>query len=400
MVYIQKLKGIWNLKPLFIFLLFSTFIYFLFIRFATPAITSIEPANNSYTNKDWVFINITSSENLSQSLVEWGNASGFTNVSMDNTSLTNWYANMTSLSDYAYNYSIWMQNTTGVWSKSQRYFITIDTIPPNINFAPPTPPNNTKTNNTYVYINITTNDTYQHTAFIDWNKSLVLWLRFNNEQGENSTFFRDWSTYGNNGTCSGSSCPTQAYGKFGKALEFDGVDDYVEVKDSNNLDISPSVTIEAWIYMNTLASVMGRDLGIVFKNYAYGLEIEADTDCIDFVIWDNDILSELQPSGCALTANEWHYLVATFDGDIMKVYQDGTLVSSLDTTADSIDKTSTNLSIAYSHSGRYFNGTIDEVKIWNRALSWEEINASYHAGLYRLYHNFTNLADMKSYTYK
>jgi len=46
----------------------------------------------------------------------------------------------------------------------------------------------------------------------------------------------------------------------------------------------------------------------------------------------------------------------------------------------------------------YFNGTIDEVRIWNRALSEEEINASYNAGLYRLYHNFTNEPD-GTYTY-
>jgi len=47
----------------------------------------------------------------------------------------------------------------------------------------------------------------------------------------------------------------------------------------------------------------------------------------------------------------------------------------------------------YSDTGQNYLGSIDEVRIWNRALSEEEINASYNAGVYRLYHNFTNTPD-------
>ncbi len=58
-----------------------------------------------------------------------------------------------------------------------------------------------------------------------------------------------------------------------------------------------------------------------------------------------------------------------------------------------------NLTIGGSDLSRYFKGSIDEVRIWNRALSPEEIKASYDAGIYRLYSNFTNLANGK-YSYR
>ncbi len=100
--------------------------------FALPSATFVSPApsENATTNTNWTYINLTSDEELNQSLLEWGNASGFTNVSIDNSSLVNWFFNMTNLADITYNYTIWMQNTTGNWSQSQRKWITVDTSSP------------------------------------------------------------------------------------------------------------------------------------------------------------------------------------------------------------------------------------------------------------------------------
>ena len=69
--------------------------------FAMPLVTSNSPTVANYTTitNNWTYINITSDENLSSSFVEWGNSSGFTNVTMSNTSLVNWYVNMTLLVD-------------------------------------------------------------------------------------------------------------------------------------------------------------------------------------------------------------------------------------------------------------------------------------------------------------
>ncbi|MCK5474326.1 MAG: hypothetical protein KAI53_02880, partial [Candidatus Aenigmarchaeota archaeon] len=103
----------------------------------------------------------------------------------------------------------------------------------------------------HTYINVTVSDTLSPnntTAFIDWNNSLVGWWRFNEESGENETFFRDWSSYGNDGTCNGSNCSKYTTGKFGKGMVFDGLDDYVGIG-----DVGTGVkTVSFWIKAETI----------------------------------------------------------------------------------------------------------------------------------------------------
>ncbi|VVB60829.1 Uncharacterised protein [uncultured archaeon] len=126
-----------TLLALYVFLL-ASLSYF---AMAFPAVDYVPPTlpNNSATNLNWTYINITSSENLTQALLEWGNSSGFTNISMSNSSGGNltWYVNVTGLADRTYNYTIWAQNSTGNWNQSVRRFVTIDTIAPSIAIQSP-----------------------------------------------------------------------------------------------------------------------------------------------------------------------------------------------------------------------------------------------------------------------
>ncbi|KKL26749.1 hypothetical protein LCGC14_2392180, partial [marine sediment metagenome] len=86
-----------------------------------------------------------------------------------------------------------------------------DYTPPSINFVFPTPDDNNETMNNHVVINISSSDGNEHYTFLDWNRSLVGWWRFE----ENAS---DESGYGNDGTTTGVSYTT---GKFGKAFVFD-----------------------------------------------------------------------------------------------------------------------------------------------------------------------------------
>lgn len=104
-----------------------------YAAFAIPGIASYDPPtlpNNSITNLNWTLVNITSTEDLNQSLLEWGNSTGFTNFSMSNTSMRNWNITIMNLSDWTYNYTVFLQNATGSWSQSARRLVTIDTAPP------------------------------------------------------------------------------------------------------------------------------------------------------------------------------------------------------------------------------------------------------------------------------
>ncbi|MBU4245481.1 MAG: hypothetical protein KKE71_00385 [Nanoarchaeota archaeon] len=109
------------------------------ITTALPIMEFVAPtlANNSYTAFNWTYVNITSSEDINRSFIEWGNLSGFTNVSMLNDSLINWHINMTELADGIYNYTIWAENTTGDWNQSIRQFVIIDTVLPAVYILSP-----------------------------------------------------------------------------------------------------------------------------------------------------------------------------------------------------------------------------------------------------------------------
>jgi len=108
------------------------------IDFATGNFSFVSPENNSIHNSDYIYINLTSVENLNLSLLNWGNSSGVANVTMNNDSMTHWFVNMTSLIDGAYNFSAWAQNVSGSWVESDRIFLSIDTIFPEINLIYPT----------------------------------------------------------------------------------------------------------------------------------------------------------------------------------------------------------------------------------------------------------------------
>ncbi len=276
---------------------------------------------------------------------------------------------------------------------------------PIISFTYPTPANGTITTQKYANINTTITNSSNTTAFIDWNNSLVGWWRFNNEAGESSTFFRDWNNRGNNGTCSGTACPNSTSGKFGNALSFDGINDYVNMGNPSNGALNfgkGDFSISSWFYMPSLPNawktiVSKGDSGSV----GYGMEISSGnklTCSIQAVGGTNQHIGSSVPS-----VGSWHQAVCVFArNDKIYVYLDGIQVTSGTYAANNTNSVTNPYPFGIGSHGGYtwfFNGSIDEVQLFSRALSPEEINASFNAGSNRLYHNFTNLAN-GTYSYK
>jgi len=107
-------------------------------------------------------------------------------------------------------------------------------------------------------------------------------------------------------------------------------------------------------------------------------------------------------STTSINDNKWHYLIGTYDGETLKIYVDGVFEDDDTDPSGNLptDTGSVRIGADYQTTpANFFNGSIDEVRIFSRALSPEEINASYNAGLYRLQHNFTGLAE-GNYTYR
>ncbi len=182
----------------------------------------------------------------------------------------------------------------------------------------------------------------------------------------------DASGQGNHGTISGAA--RTSAGKFGWALSFDGVDDWVTVNDSNSLDLTNSMTLMAWVYptdtMSGWRAVVNKEQPGGF-GAAYYLAANSDLNQPEVAVYTAS-WNKLY-GGPALSANQWVHLAGTYDGTTLRLYVNGTQVSS-QPQAGGIDVTNGVLRIGgNSYWGEFFKGLIDEIRVYNRALSATEI---------------------------
>lgn len=184
---------------------------------------------------------------------------------------------------------------------------------------------------------------------------------------------KDLSGYNNNGTIYGAICTE---GKINQALSFDGIDDYINCRNSSILNPS-SITILAWIYPKGWGeNGMGR---IVTKYYSYQFYVYSDGNRLSFYFWNSSNSTNQAWSNINSTKlNEWQHVAVTYDGQYVKFYVNGLLSGQTAMKAGSLQSSNSNLIIGNRESlDRTFNGTIDEIKIYNRALSSEEIYSEY-----------------------
>jgi len=161
------------------------------------------------------------------------------------------------------------------------------------------------------------------------------------------------------------------------SLSFDGTDDYVEVPDDESLNITDAITIEAWIKTNTSGVVQV----VLNKNNAYQLRVAGDLRVIGYVYTDS---WHYVSSYSLIEPNIWYHIVFTYDKSLtsgnLKLYING------GEAANPVDETGTISSNAYDlligarlvTPVDLFNGLIDRVRIYNRALSEEEIRQLYN----------------------
>ena len=198
----------------------------------------------------------------------------------------------------------------------------------------------------------------------------------------------DSSGNNNNGTLIDN--PDWVDGKIGKALEFNGSTNYVEINDSDSLDGFDEITIEAWVkpILGQRGAVVSRylyDYNIPINERVYELTVEQG-GTIGFALSSDGSSATWLESNNTVQNNEWNHIAAVSDGNTMRIYINGEQDPNTKAAPASLHSSSYNLQIGtweYSPNQRdtYFNGVIDEVKIYNRALSAEEIKADYEAGI-------------------
>ena len=181
----------------------------------------------------------------------------------------------------------------------------------------------------------------------------------------------DASGHGNHGTIKGAVRITK--GHYGKALSFDGLNDWVTVKHSDSLDLSTGLTLEAWVYPKSLT--LGGKTVILKESFGgavYNLYANEDTNRPISSFYDGSY--RVISGSKQLPANQWTHLVVTYDGAVQRLYVNGVEVAR-ENVNGVIYSSSGKLRIGgNSLWGEFFKGYIDEVRIYNRALTETEVN--------------------------
>ena len=179
----------------------------------------------------------------------------------------------------------------------------------------------------------------------------------------------DASGNANTGTITGAM---RTPGKFGNSLNFDGTSNLVRVNGSVSLNLSSAMTLEAWV--KPTAPQDGWRTILQRETVAYFLHTSHDTGTLRPAT--GAIFNGGQtwfPAPNTIPVNNWTHLASTYDGATLRLYVNGNPVASR-TVTGSVETNSNPLWIGGNKPyGEFFQGQIDEVRIYNRALSGTEI---------------------------
>jgi hypothetical protein len=202
--------------------------------------------------------------------------------------------------------------------------------------------------------------------------TLIAAYNFNEGSG---SVLNDVTGNGNHGTLANGPVWTTA-GKYGGALTFDGSNDIVNIPHSSSLNLTTGLTLEAWVRPTTVTNWRTVLMKERPGNLAYGLYANTSTNRPAVELATAGGAGNLEAAGTGrLNANTWAHVAATFDGSSLKLYVNGTQVRSL--AASGTIVTSTNALRIGGNTiwGEYFRGQIDDVRIYNEALTATQIQA-------------------------
>ncbi len=289
-----------------------------------------------------------------------------------------------------------------------------------LSFLPPTP--ETSTEGDSIYVNLS-NYATEHYSFVDFESDLIGWWRMDDTEGESVI---DLSSYGNNGILLNGA--SMISGKYGDSGDFDGYDNYISINDSASIDtlagndemtvcvwVKPYSTKNFWAGSGTHPAAgsmgvlgqywAGGQYNYYKKSWALAEGITAVNGGYAFYVSPDCSSWVDAKSNSALPLNIWSHICGTFDGSTSRLYVNGVQQSDTGSTSGICD-TDAPLTIGtylFSYdtskdSDLFYNGSVDEVLLFNRALSLNEVKAIYNSSVTRYEHNFTNLAE-DNYTF-
>jgi hypothetical protein len=264
----------------------------------------------------------------------------------------------------------------------------LDVSGPLIEFQSPTPVDNAAVSVNSVEINTSITESnltdliynWNGTNFTMYNESLVLMMNFDNVSalGENDTHVFDigqWELNGTLGEAADADSGATSSGKYGGAFEFDGSGDEIDLGNDPKVRITAPITLSAWFkadtYDTSSRNMISKD-GNGFEGYSiriHGLSSRG----ICCISGSSYILN----TGVEPNIGQWYHVVLTDDGTSLKCFIDGIQKGS--TGSDPVIDSTVNLFI-----GDGFDGMIDEARIYNRALTADEVYQQYVTNLRKI----------------
>ncbi len=193
----------------------------------------------------------------------------------------------------------------------------------------------------------------------------------------------DESGNGNDGTVVGATLTTDRFGNPNSAYSFDGSDDYIRVPDDDSLDLSDGMTIMAWINSNDTSGpkvIVSKwndntsDHSYIFKDHD-----SSDKLLIELSKGYHNDLAKLEGT-TSIATEEWIHVATTFDSNTVELYFNG-IEDASSAAIGVIRNSATDLLIGavFTWGGIFqnFDGVIDDVRVYNRALTEAEIQALY-----------------------
>ena len=170
------------------------------------------------------------------------------------------------------------------------------------------------------------------------------------------------------------------------ALNLDG-NSWAEVHDNASLDLTSALTMEAWVYWDLNGASASGIMGKWFPSN-WGFLFFTNAATLTFYI--SNVYPATASVSHTFTANGWYHLVGTDDGTTIRLYIDGVQVGSTSSLGSIVD-TSRELEIGrYNDSANNtYNDSIAQPRIYNRALTAEEVERNYNAGK-NIYTNINN----------
>src|SRR3989344_2838502 len=298
---------------------------------------------------------------------QWYNHTSAANTSIFTTYDARWSSTYNaSYAGFAYNQSTWNATSASIYLNDINLRVGIGTVTPLYGLD--------VSNNTRLSGTLSTDAAYN--AFDD---GLVTYIPFSEGSGSSIS---DKSRAGINGTTSGVVWTT---GKMGYGLSFNGGDSYFDSGTANptvNLTNNRSFTVAFWINLNNItASQQYVGINDSLSSFAFGKSATTVYAQVDSngTFFRNSVVY-------TTTIGRWYHFTAVFNGTNMTLYRDATVLSAgsstLLTSFTAAPKTKgLHIGRRAGQNDLYTNGTIDEVRVYSRALADDEIRIIYSQGL-------------------